>query len=47
MLILYQDQHIMVVNKPSDLLSVPGQLQKNKDNLLTRIQADFPTAKER
>lgn len=44
MLILYQDQHIMVVNKPSGLLSVPGRLPENKDSLLTRIQADFPAA---
>jgi len=42
MLILYQDQYIMVVNKLSVLLSVPGRLPKNKDSLLTRIQADFP-----
>ena len=26
LVILYQDEHIMVVNKPSGLLSVPGRL---------------------
>ena len=26
LVILYQDDHIMVVNKPSGLLSVPGRL---------------------
>ncbi|ENA1753685.1 bifunctional tRNA pseudouridine(32) synthase/23S rRNA pseudouridine(746) synthase RluA [Yersinia ruckeri] len=42
--ILYQDLHIMVVNKPSGLLSVPGRAPENKDSIMTRIQADFPTA---
>ena len=36
--ILYQDEHIMVVNKPSGLLSVPGRAPENKDSLMTRIQ---------
>ncbi|HHL2558443.1 TPA: bifunctional tRNA pseudouridine(32) synthase/23S rRNA pseudouridine(746) synthase RluA [Yersinia enterocolitica] len=44
LLILYQDQHIMVVNKPSGLLSVPGRAPENKDSIMTRIQAEFPTA---
>lgn len=42
--ILYQDEHIMVVNKPSGLLSVPGRAPENKDSLMTRIQADHPAA---
>lgn len=42
--ILYQDEHIIVVNKPSGLLSVPGRAPENKDSLMTRIQADFPAA---
>ncbi|MEX0633751.1 hypothetical protein M8494_24060 [Serratia ureilytica] len=28
--ILYQDEHIMVVNKPSGLLSVPGRAPETK-----------------
>lgn len=44
MIILYQDAHIIVVNKPSGLLSVPGRLPENKDSVLTRVQADFPAA---
>lgn len=44
MIILYQDAHIMVVNKPSGLLSVPGRLPENKDSVITRIQQDYPTA---
>ncbi|HDL8500913.1 TPA: bifunctional tRNA pseudouridine(32) synthase/23S rRNA pseudouridine(746) synthase RluA [Yersinia enterocolitica] len=42
--ILYQDEHIMVVNKASGLLSVPGHAPENKDSVMTRIQADFPSA---
>ncbi|MEQ9890564.1 bifunctional tRNA pseudouridine(32) synthase/23S rRNA pseudouridine(746) synthase RluA [Pectobacterium aroidearum] len=42
--ILYQDQHIMVVNKPSGLLSVPGRAPEHKDSVMSRIQADYPTA---
>ncbi|SLM64644.1 MULTISPECIES: bifunctional tRNA pseudouridine(32) synthase/23S rRNA pseudouridine(746) synthase RluA [Dickeya] len=42
--ILYQDPHIMVVNKPSGLLSVPGRAEEHKDSIMSRIQADFPTA---
>lgn len=30
LVILYQDEHIMVVNKPSGLLSVPGRLESIK-----------------
>ncbi|MDH1087183.1 MULTISPECIES: bifunctional tRNA pseudouridine(32) synthase/23S rRNA pseudouridine(746) synthase RluA [Pantoea] len=42
--ILYQDAHIMVVNKPSGLLSVPGRLDEHKDSVMTRIQRDYPQA---
>ncbi|GHE77052.1 RluA family pseudouridine synthase [Thalassotalea profundi] len=40
--IIYQDNDIVVVNKPAELLSVPG---KNiNDSVLTRIQQLFPHA---
>jgi len=42
--ILYQDEHIIVVNKPSGLLSVPGRLPEHNDSIMTRIQRDFPGA---
>ena len=42
--ILYQDDHIMVINKPSGLLSVPGRLEEHKDSVMARIQRDFPHA---
>ena len=37
LVILYQDDHIMVVNKPSGLLSVPGRLDEHKGSVMTRI----------
>lgn len=42
--VLYQDQHIIIVNKPSGLLSVPGKAAEHKDSIITRVQVDFPTA---
>lgn len=37
--ILHEDQHILVVDKPSGLLSVPGKLPGREDCLLSRLQA--------
>lgn len=42
--ILYQDEHIMVVNKPSGLLSVPGRAPEHHDSIMARIQQQFPQA---
>ncbi|MFT8209687.1 MAG: bifunctional tRNA pseudouridine(32) synthase/23S rRNA pseudouridine(746) synthase RluA [Symbiopectobacterium sp.] len=42
--VLYQDQHIIVVNKPSGLLSVPGRALEHRDSIMSRIQRDFPQA---
>lgn len=44
LVILYQDQHIMALNKPSGLLSVPGRLAEHRDSVLARIQRDYPQA---
>ncbi|WP_075182297.1 bifunctional tRNA pseudouridine(32) synthase/23S rRNA pseudouridine(746) synthase RluA [Pantoea sp. 1.19] len=44
LVILYQDDHLLVVNKPAGLLSVPGRLDAHKDSVMTRIQRDFPAA---
>lgn len=41
---LYQDEHIMVVNKPSGLLSVPGRALEHRDSIMSRVQRDFPSA---
>lgn len=42
--ILFQDEHIIVVNKPSGLLSVPGRAPEHKDSVMTRILRDYPQA---
>ncbi|MDN5987714.1 MAG: bifunctional tRNA pseudouridine(32) synthase/ribosomal large subunit pseudouridine synthase RluA, partial [Hafniaceae bacterium] len=31
--VLYQDEHIIVVNKPSGLLSVPGRAEAHRDSV--------------
>ncbi len=42
--ILYQDEDLLVLNKPSGLLSVPGRLPEHQDSLMRRVQRVFPTA---
>ena len=42
--IIHSDTHILVVNKPSGLLSVPGKGHALRDCLLTRVQAEYPAA---
>lgn len=42
--ILYEDEHIMVVNKPSGLLSVPGRLRQYHDSVLSRVRTLYPDA---
>lgn len=42
--VLHEDAHIILVNKPSGLLSVPGRGEHLADCLITRVQAAFPTA---
>lgn len=43
--IIYADAHILVVNKPTLLLSVPGRAEDNKDCLVTRLQENgYPDA---
>ena len=37
--ILHEDRHILVVDKPAGLLSVPGKLAGREDCLLSRLQA--------
>ncbi len=43
--ILYQDEVLLLVNKPSGLLSVPGKHPANRDCLITRLQKEFPQAR--
>lgn len=42
--IIYVDDDILVVDKPSGLLSVPGKNVLNKDCLITRVQQQYPNA---
>ena len=38
--ILHEDKHILVLDKPAGLLSVPGKLEGRADCLITRLQAE-------
>lgn len=40
--IIYQDEHMLVINKPHDFLSVPGT--HIKDSVFTRLKKQFPQA---
>lgn len=42
--ILFRDEHLIVLNKPSGLLSVPGKAAEHRDCLQVRVQTVFPTA---
>lgn len=42
--IIYQDSALLVLNKPSGLLSVPGRGEEKQDSLALRVQAEFPEA---
>lgn len=42
--IIYADDSLLVLNKPSGLLSVPGRGEEKQDCLATRVQAIYPEA---
>jgi len=42
--IIYQDDDIVVLNKASGILSVPGRLPEHQDCLQNRVQSVLPTA---
>lgn len=42
--IVYQDDDLLVVNKPAMLLTVPGRHPQNQDCLIHRLQQAFPSA---
>lgn len=44
--ILYSDRKIVVVNKPSGLLSVPGVRPESQDCVVTRVQTLFPECRK-
>lgn len=41
--IIYQDADLIVLNKPSGLLSVPGKKPENIDSLQQQVQKHFPS----
>jgi len=42
--LVYQDEFLLVVNKPAQLLTVPGRHPQNQDCLISRVQQQFPSA---
>lgn len=40
--IVYQDEHILVANKPAGLLSVPGRLAEHYDSIWSRLRETYP-----
>ncbi|WP_444928996.1 RluA family pseudouridine synthase [Microbulbifer sp. SSSA002] len=42
--VLYEDETLLVLNKPSGLLSVPGRSDAHKDSLASRAQSQYPDA---
>ena len=44
LVVLHEDHEVLLVDKPSGLLSVPGKGEHLADCLLSRVQASFPTA---
>lgn len=44
LVVLHEDHEVLLVDKPSGLLSVPGKGEHLADCLIARVQAAFPTA---
>ena len=42
--LLYQDEYLLLINKPSKLLSLSGKNPLNKDSVHFRLVKDFPSA---
>lgn len=42
--VLYEDDALLVLNKPSGLLSVPGKAPENRDSLAFRAEQHYPNA---
>ncbi|MEF1311553.1 bifunctional tRNA pseudouridine(32) synthase/23S rRNA pseudouridine(746) synthase RluA [Vibrio mytili] len=40
--IVFEDEDILAVNKPSGLLSVPGRLAEHYDSMWSRLKASYP-----
>ena len=44
LVLVYADRDLVVIDKPSGLLSVPGRGEDLQDSAWRRVQVDFPTA---
>jgi len=42
--VLYQDQYLLLINKPASLLTLSGKHPLNQDSVHFRLVKDFPTA---
>ena len=42
--VIFHDEHLLIVQKPPGLLSVPGRLPENRDCVVSRLQAVYPDA---
>lgn len=42
--LLYEDNDLVIVNKPAGLLSVPGRGEDKQDSMLNRLQSEYPEA---
>lgn len=42
--VLHEDDDIMVVNKPSTILSVPGKKSEHRDSILSRVKSIYENA---
>ncbi len=42
---LYEDEHIIIVDKPANMLSVPGRTPDKQDCLIHRVRKCFPEAR--
>ena len=42
--LLYDDTALLIVNKPTRLLSVPGRGEEKQDCLIRRVQTRYPDA---
>ena len=45
LVIVYEDDDLVVIEKPAGLLSVPGRLLEHQDSAYLRVLAQFPQAK--
>lgn len=45
LLVLYEDEDLVIIDKPAELLSVPGRLPEHHDSAYLRVRAEYPEAK--